>query len=163
MAKTKEQPVFQSWDEVNEGMRSLIEIDQHVTNIESTMNNQLNEIKKDAELRAKPLLAQKEKLMKDIQAFTEHHIDEFRESKTKSLTFGEVGFRRATSISYRNVKAVLEALKLHKMTDCIKVTEAIEKDQLSKYDDAALARIGVKRTSKDKFFLKPAVERIEVQ
>lgn len=161
MAKKKATPVYQSWDEVNEGLRALVEIDQHIYLTEATMNNEINALKKDAELKIKPLLERKEQLEKNIQEFTESRMDEFKDSKTKSLTFGEVGFRKTTSIVIRNVKAVLGALKLHKMNDCIKVTETIDKEELAKYEDEALAKVGAKRSTKDNFFLKPTIERIE--
>ncbi|WP_181454624.1 host-nuclease inhibitor Gam family protein [Paenibacillus dendritiformis] len=161
--KTKSEPVFKSWDEVNQALRDLIEIDQHVQVTEATMNNEINQLKQEAEAKTKPLLARKETLEKNIQAFTESRIEEFTETKTKSLTFGEVGFRKATSIAIRNAKAVLAALKLHNMHDCIKTTETIEKDELGKYSDTALAKIGAKRVTKDKFFMKPDIERIEAQ
>lgn len=159
--KAKPEPVFKSWKQVNEAMRDLIEIDQHVYMIEATMNNQINEIKKEAELKVNPLLARKEELENNIQAYTEYHIDEFKDSKTKSLTFGEVGFRKATSLITRNVKAIIEALKQNRMNDCIKVTETIDKDELGKYDDAALLKVGAKRKTEDRFFCKPNIERIE--
>lgn len=163
MAKKKvtAEPKFKSWDEVNQALRDLIEIDQHIYTTEATMNNEINQLKQEAEAKTKPLLARKETLEQDIQAFTESRIDEFTEAKTKSLTFGEVGFRKTTSIVIRNVKAVLEALKLHRMNDCIKATETIDKDELGKYGDAALTKVGAKRVTKDKFFLKPDIERIE--
>lgn len=161
MAKKKARPVFQSWEEVNQAMGDLIEIDQHVFQIEATMNNHINVLKKEAELKANPLLARKAELEANIQAFTEHHIDEFKDSKTKSLTFGEVGFRRTTSIVTRNVKAIIEALKQNRMLDCIKTAESIDKDKLGQYDDEALLKVGAKRKAEDRFFCKPNIERIE--
>ncbi|MCD9025769.1 host-nuclease inhibitor Gam family protein [Cohnella silvisoli] len=162
MAKKKiETPVLTDWEQVNEALRDLIEIDQQVYLAEATMNNQINQLKQAAELKVKPLLARKEKLEKNILIFTASRADEFKVLKTKNLTFGEVGFRKSTSIIVRNVKAIIEALKQNRMTDCIKVTETLNKEELEKYDDVALQKIGAKRKTDDRPFFKPSIERIE--
>ncbi|PSJ66950.1 hypothetical protein C7J99_22975 [Brevibacillus brevis] len=163
LAKKKAAPVFQSWEEVNQAMREISVLDAQVSSAEAKMNQLINDIKADTEAVVTPLLQRKAELEQHIQVFTESCIDEFKDSKTKSLTFGEVGFRKTTSIVTRNVKAILEALKQNKMFDCIVTKESIDKDELAKYDDAALAKVGAKRDTKDKFFYKPAVERIEAQ
>ncbi|WP_035296171.1 host-nuclease inhibitor Gam family protein [Brevibacillus thermoruber] len=163
MAKKKTAPLFQSWDEVNQALREISVLDAQVSEAEAKMNALINDIKADTEAVVTPLLQRKAELEAHIQAFTESRIDEFKDSKTKTLTFGEVGFRKTTSIITRNVKAILEALKQNKMFDCISVKESIDKDELAKYDDAALAKVGAKRDVKEKFFYKPTVERIEAQ
>ncbi|MGF9798638.1 host-nuclease inhibitor Gam family protein [Brevibacillus agri] len=161
MSKKKAAPLYQSWDEVNNAMRQIAEIDRTIQATEAELNRKIGELKAEAESVAAPLLAEKAELEKHIQAFTESRIDEFKDSKTKFLTFGEVGFRKATSIVTRNVKAIIEALKQNRMTDCIKVSESIDKEELAKYDDPSLERVGAKRKIEDKFFYKPSVERIE--
>ena len=75
------------------------------------MNDDINMIKGRVQNITTPLLEEKELLEKNIKEFTEYKVAEFKEKKTKDFTFGQVGFRKSTSIITRNVKAIIEALK----------------------------------------------------
>lgn len=161
VAKKKQEPAFKSWEEVNQGLKLIGELDRKIQAAESNMNERIDRIKADTENLVNPLIAQKTELETNIQAFTEYHVDDFKEAKSKEFTYGTVGFRKATSVITRNVKAILEALKQNKMTDCILVTEKLNKEELEKYDDAALQKVGAKRKTEDKYFYKLSVERID--
>lgn len=163
MAKTKAAPLFQSWDEVNQALREIAEIDRDVFQVEADLNNEINKLKLEAEAKVLPKAARKQELEKQVQEFTESRMDDFKDSKTKNLTFGEVGFRKTTSLITRNVKAIIEAIKQNRMQDCLKISVSIDKEELAKYDDASLERVGAKRKVEDKFFYKPSVERIETK
>ncbi len=161
MAKAKKiTSSFENWDQVDQALKEIGEIDRKVTAIEADMNETINLVKTTAEDKTKGLLQRKESLEKDVQAFTEGSIDEFKTSKTRKLLFGEVGFRKKTGIITRNVKAIIEALKQNKMTDCIDVTEKLNKEKLAEYDDESLLKVGAKRPTGDTFFYKVSEERI---
>ena len=57
--------VYHNWDEVNQALRELGEIDRSVTRIEADMNRKINEIKADAERDAASHLDRKAKLEKN--------------------------------------------------------------------------------------------------
>lgn len=159
--KKIKETLFKSWDDVGKALEVISEVDQKIAAAEIVLNNRINAIKGEFEDSTRDLIKQKKELETAIQEFTEANIGEFVDSKTKPMTFGEVGFRKTTSIITRNVKAIIEALKQHKMFDCIDTTEKINKDELSKYDDAAILKIGAKRKVKDAYFYKIYSERIE--
>jgi len=153
--------VYRNWDEVNQALKEVGDIDRNVVHIEADMNKKINEIKADAERDASSLLERKKVLETNIQQFTESCSDEFSSSKSKKFMYGTVGFRKTSSIITRNVKAILEALKQNRMTDCILVTEKLNKEELEKYDDKALGKIGAKRKVEDKFFYEISEERVD--
>lgn len=161
MAKKKAEPKFQTWEQIDEALKSISKIDQTVKIHEAKMNDDINMIKGRVQNITTPLLEEKELLEKNIKEFTESKVAEFKEKKTKDFTFGQVGFRKSTSIITRNVKAIIEALKNNKMADCIIAKESINKEELAKYDDASLEKIGAKRKVGDVFFYKVDEERIE--
>lgn len=161
MAKAKGLLVFRSWDEVNQALKELGDIDRNVTRIEADMNRKINEIKADAERDAATHLDRKAKLEKNIQEFTESYSEEFKTSKSKKFLYGTVGFRKSSKITLKNVKAIIEALKQNRMSDCIITTEKINKDELAKYEDAALEKVGAKRKAKDDFFYEISNERVD--
>lgn len=161
MAKQKGLLVFRNWDEVNQALKEVADIDRKVTRIEADMNNKINDIKADAERAATSLLERKKILETNIKEYTESYADEFKVTKSKKFMYGTVGFRKTSKITMKNIKAIIEALKQNKMLDCITVTEKINKEELEKYDDASLEKIGVKRNVKDRFFYELSEERIE--
>lgn len=162
MAKKKTEPLFKEWNQVDEALKGIAKINQTLKAHEAKMNEDINGIKSRVQALTTPLLAEKEFLEKNVQEFVEANASEFKDKKTKEFTFGQVGFRKSTSIITRNVQAILEALKNNKMLNCIIVKESINKEELEKYDDESLAKVGAKRKVEDKYFYKVDEERIEV-
>lgn len=161
MPKKKIEPIFKEWNQVEEALKQIAKIDRTLKLNEIKLNQDIDNIKAKVKSDAKPLLEEKERLEKNIKEFTEANIDEFKDKKSKEFSFGQVGFRKTTTIVTRNVIAMIEALKNNKMFSCITVKESINKEELSKYDDESLVKIGAKRKSEDKFFYKIDEERIE--
>lgn len=161
MARSKKEPAFKSWDEVSQALKIIGELDRKIQAAESSMNERIDRIKTDTENLVNPLVAQKTELETNMEEFTKYHVAEFKEAKSKEFTYGTVGFRKATSVITRNVKAIIEALKQNKMTDCITVIEKLNKEELEKYDDESLQKVGAKRKAGDKYYYKLSVERID--
>lgn len=161
MAKKKAVPTFTCWEQVDEAIKGIAKIDNTLKIHESKMNDDINSIKNRMNEIVAPLLHEKTTLKKNIKEYTESHVLEFTEKKTKDFTVGQVGFRKSTEIVTRNVRAIIEALKNNKMFSCIITKESIDKDELGKYDDEALDKVGAKRKVEDKFFYKVNEERIE--
>ena len=157
----KKQPVYSSWDEVNRALKEIVEIEFKIMQVEGVMNEKINTIKTEADSKTAPLVATKKVLEQHIKAYTEYNIGEFKDSKTRQMSCGEVGFRQSVGVITRNIKAIVGALKQHKMWNCIITKESINKEELAKYDDEALAKIGARRKTEDKFWYKPYVERVE--
>lgn len=161
MAKKKTEPIFQTWEQVDDALKGISKIDQAVKIHEAKMNDDINMIKTKVQSITTPLLEEKALLENNIKEFTKANAAEFKDKKTKDFTFGQVGFRKSTSIVTRNVKAIIEALKNNKMLDCIITKESINKDELTKYDDTSLEKVGAKRKVDDVFFYKVDEERID--
>lgn len=161
MAKKKVEPIYKEWDQVNEALKSIAKIDNTLKMHEARLNEDINSVKTRMENVTAPLFKEKELLEKNISEFTEAHREEFTDKKTRDFTCGQVGFRKVSNIVTRNVQAILEALKNNKMHNAIIVKESINKEELEKYNDASLEKIGAKRKVEDKFFYKINEERIE--
>lgn len=161
MAKKKTEPVFKTWEQIDDALKSISKIDQTIKIHEAKLNDDINMIKTKVQNITTPLLEEKALLEKNIKEFTEANVTEFKDKKTKDFTFGQIGFRKSTSIITRNVKAIIEALKNNKMVDCIITKESINKDELTKYDDVSLEKVGAKRKVEDVFFYKVDEERID--
>ena len=83
------------------------------------------------------------------------------DGKTKSLTFGSLGFRKSTSIIVKKAKAVLVALRAYGMDDCINVKETVNKEALRQYSDDKIAAVGCVKKVDDVFWYEPDYEKLE--
>jgi len=161
MAKKAKVLAFNTWEQVDGALKELATLGTMIAEGEALMNKEIDRIKSIYDEKCKSLLGHQKVLEANIKEFTKSRISEFTDSKSRKFMFGEVGFRKTTKITAKNVKAILEALKQNKMHDCIDVTESLNKDKLSEYDDASIEKIGAKRKVEDKFYYKIDTERIE--
>jgi phage host-nuclease inhibitor protein Gam len=161
MAKKIKEPAYKSWEDVENALKLIAELDQRVVEANNVMNKRIDRIKEETLRDISPLIKQRLQLEEAVEEFTKYRKADFIDKKTRTFTFGEVGFRKTTNIVTRNVKAIIEALKQNKMQDCIDTKESINKDKLADYDDKALETVGAKRKTKDNYFYNIYTERIE--
>lgn len=167
MARTRviEEPTLKSWEDVNDALRQIAEAQIAVDEIESTMQKQILGAKKVAEQQSKPFNDEVARLEREIKTFVTDHRDELGKVKTKSLTFGEVGFRLSTSISLPRAKDKLEdiirKLKSRKMTDCIVTEEKVSKEALKKYGEDTVNAVGATWKQSDVFGYEVNLDKLQ--
>lgn len=150
-----EAPSLKTWEDVNDALRQIAEATIAIGDIESDMQKQTVGAQKIAEEQSKPHKDKIARLEREIKDFTVEHRDEMGKTKTKTLTFGEVGFRLSTSISLPRAKEKLEEiirkLKARQMTDCIVVEEKVSKEALKKYGEDTVNAVGATWKQRDEF------------
>ena len=151
---------FERWDEVAIAVKEIAEINSRIAASEVMMNNAISEIKSNYDAKVAADISRRCELEDEIELYVKAHQNEFTDKKSKEFTFGKVGFRKTTEIITRNVKAIMEALKAHGMNDCIVVTEKIDKDALTKYDDNALLAVGARRKEAEKYYYEVYTEKL---
>lgn len=76
-------------------------------------------------------------------------------TKTRALTFGEVGFRLSTSVSLprakEKIEEIIRRLKTQQMMDCIVVKEDVSKEALKKYGEDTVNAVGATWKQQDVF------------
>lgn len=151
---------FENWDEVATSLKNIGQCRMRIKKAENALNASIAEMKESYEEQIKEDLETAEDLEEQVKLFTNAHKADFADKKTKEFTYGKVGFRKSTEIITRNVKAIIEACKQHKMIDCIKVSEKLDKDVMATYDDKALTAVGAKRSDKENYFMQVYEERL---
>ncbi len=159
MAKKKSK--YETWDEVTVALRDMRDIALRRRRAEIEMNNAITTIKDKFYQTDKPEKQAYDEIATNVKLYVEAHREEFTDKKSRNLTFGTVGFRRATEIVTRNVKAIIAAAKHYAMDDCIDVTEKLNKTAMAKYDDNALEKIGAHRQEKDIYFCELDIDELE--
>lgn len=167
MARTRiiEAPAFKSWEDVNGALREIALEEIALADIDGEMNQQIIGIKKVAEQDAKPHNDRIARLAKDINEFVSEHRDDLGKRKTKTLTFGECGFRQSTTITVPAAKdklaEVIRRLRARKMTDCIAVKETVNKDILRQHGEEKVVAVGATWKQKDVFWYEAARDKLE--
>lgn len=150
-----ETPTLKTWEDVNDALRQIAEATIALGDIESEMQKQVVGAQKVAEQQSKPYNDRIAALEREIKDFVTDHRDEMGKAKSKTLTFGEVGFRLSTAISLPRAKEKLEEiirrLKARQMTDCIVVEEKVSKEALKKYGEDTVNAVGATWKQKDVF------------
>lgn len=150
-----ETPTLKTWEDVNDALRQIAEATIALGDIESEMQKQVVGAQKAAEQQSKPYNDRIAALEREIKDFVTDHRDEMGKAKSKTLTFGEVGFRLSTAISLPRAKEKLEEiirrLKARQMTDCIVVEEKVSKEALKKYGEDTVNAVGATWKQKDVF------------
>lgn len=160
-----EAPSLKSWEDVNDALRQIAEATIALGDIQSEMQKQIVGAQKAAEQQSKPHNDRISKLEHEIKEFVTEHRDEMGKAKSKTLTFGEVGFRLSTSISLPRAKEklaeIVRRLKARQMTDCIVVKEEVSKDALKKYGEDTVNAVGATWKQKDVFGYDLNLARLE--
>lgn len=162
-----EAPVFKTWEEVDAALKEIAEEEIAIADIEGEMNKQMNGIKITAAQEAKPHHDRISSLEKDVKQFVTEHRDELGGKKTKTLNFGETGFRKSTSVVIPKDKGlvaeIIRRLKVKKLTDCIITEEKVNKDALRQHGEDVVIAVGARWKQEDAFWYEASHEKLEAQ
>ncbi|EES73472.1 putative bacteriophage Mu Gam like protein [Paenibacillus sp. oral taxon 786 str. D14] len=160
-----DQPALKSWDDVDLTLKEIGECQLAIERIEAEMNAQISDIKLAAEMSAKPHKERIKLLELQMKAFVEANRDDLGNKKTKEINFGRTGFRKSTKIVLPRAAAklaeVIRRLKEFGMTDCIiQPPEKIDKDNLKKYPENDILKVGASLTVEDTFWYEVDREKL---
>lgn len=164
MAETKAPKPLKSWDEVNEVVGNIGEKENQWAGLQAEKDNKLRAI--ENEYSGMSDIKDEIKFMKErVQNFAESHRGEMEEERKKTLSKGEVYFRKnpasvkLTVLPDVVIKAIRKSKKwaesfLSVKTDIDKsaIKKAFENEKL---DAEALAKFGIEIEKTEGFHVKP--------
>ncbi len=155
---------IETWDNVDEALRRLGEIEIQCAKINGDTTLEINAIKEKAKKEAEGLDSEKKHIEKLITLFCDGYKADFAKKRSKDFNFGTVGFRTVKNVSIPRDKtktiALLKSLKAFGLKDCILYEEKADKDKINELTDETIVKLGLKRTVKDSFRIIPAIEKI---
>lgn len=146
---------YQNWNEVNDAMKRLAELNVYKNKLEADTNGRIDKIKAEVSLQVEPILKEIKELEKDIIRFAEQHKDEFTQKRTKKLQFGKISFRYTKSFKTPDVASAIKALKKFALDEYLRIKEELNKEALAKVDVKTLAKCNIFVTYKDKITIEP--------
>ncbi len=159
--KRMEEPALKSWEEVDSMLKQIREAEIALTDISTTAEKLILDIKQQAEEDAQQYKDKIKQYELQVKEFTTVHRDEMLPAKSKEMTFGQVGFRMSTKVILpKKVERVIAKLKKLGMGDCIITKETVDKDILKTYDEKTILEVGGTLKKSDAFWYETKQEKI---
>jgi len=157
--KIKDAPVLKSWDELDLALKEIAECQLAVEAIDNKKKQKFLAITQEAKDKAQPYEDRVKELARHLKEFVTAHRDEL-DGKTKQLHFGKTGFRLSTRLILGDEDAVKAALRSLGMSDCIVVSETINKEVLKSYGEAEISRAGCTLQTVDTFWYETEPDKL---
>ncbi|WP_018752649.1 host-nuclease inhibitor Gam family protein [Paenibacillus sanguinis] len=163
--KLPDVPALKSWDDVDLVMKEIGECQLAIERVEADMNEVISDVKLASEMEAKPHKERIKLLELQMKEFVDANRDDLGNRKTKEINFGKTGYRKSTKISLPRAAAklaeVIRKLKEFGMTDCVvQPPEKIDKDNLKKYPENEILKVGATLTVDDTFWYEVDREKL---
>jgi len=158
--RTSAVPDLASWEEVNNGLKRLGELEISKRELENKKTELISQITAKFDADAAPLLLEMEQINGSILGFAEAHKDEFVKDRTKELSHGTISMRVSTAVKVISKAICLKALKGLGMLDFILVKEEPNKEMLKTLDDIQLAKVACEKKVVDNITITPKIEEI---
>jgi len=150
-------PVFKEWAEVDGALREVAQIDSRVERVEARYSERIQDLQEKLARETEEVLKRRARLTKDMEEFSTAHKGELGDKRHMKLNHGLVGFRKTPASIKPNKKKkdeILEMLRRHHLKQYIETKHSLKKKELLALSDKQLAKVGLKRHSKDEFWFE---------
>ena len=146
-----------SWQQADDALRQIGENRRDLASIETMMNERIADAKADAEAKGRPIKDHIAMLEQALREFAMLHRADLGKAKSRTLTFGKVGFRQSTRLTLprgvEKIKTIIAELLRRGMKECVVYCRRpkIDKEALKKYSAGEIAEVGAKLEVEDVF------------
>lgn len=169
MATKRKKPLnvfpVKNLEDANKVLARIAHHQREVAAIEADMNKHIDRIKADAKTKAAGHEEKIQGFENGLQAFSEYRKDElFQKARSIPLNFGNIGFRKSTSLkpAVKHTWAmVLGIIKDKGFKTAVRRKESVNKDVLGEWPDDRLEQVSVRRVSTDQFWYEINEEELE--
>jgi phage host-nuclease inhibitor protein Gam len=157
---------IKSMNDANDALGEIAKQQRILADIETKMNDDIDAIKATATAKATVHEKKLQGFENGLQAFSEYSKDDlFQNKKSIELSFGTIGFRKASKLKpmTKNTWArVLEILKEKGLKSAIRVKESPNKEILGEWSEEKLSTVNVQRKTVDQFWYEVKEEDLKV-
>jgi len=151
--------------EANDALSLIAQHQRFIDEKTNEMNERIDAIKEETATAVQTRQEEIARREAGLQAFAEaNKKDLFGQARSKDLIYGVIGFRKSTvlkTLSKVTWKQVLETLLRRKDRTGVRVKHEVDKDELHKWDDRQLGKIGVYKKHEDTFYYEIDEEEIK--
>ena len=168
MARKKPNNLFPvpDLDTANAALAEIAEIKRSLEAVNAAMNESIDRVKGEAEVKAAPLQTRMKHIEAGLQAFAEHNKTElFQKKKSVVLDFGVIGFRKSTSIKPQ--PKTTWAMVLGKIKEfgadfsaAIRTKEDVDKEELATWPEERLNLVSARRVVRDTMYYEVNEQKV---
>lgn len=161
MAKYKASAgALRSWEEVDEAMHRLVLAEIAERDVRASFERQVAAMKEQVKRELDELASRQKREAGDIEAFLKSHKAEFDEPRSRSLTWGRVGFRVSTAVKLaRGVDYVVE-LEKRGLFNCVQTDKKAVRTAMAKLPLEVLQEMQAQLIVSDEPFIETDAERL---
>jgi phage host-nuclease inhibitor protein Gam len=161
-------PGIRTWDEADEKLKQIAALQRELEAATREYEEQVAELKQQLKEISDPINDQIEAFGKLLETFATENMDAFADKRTKTLHFGELGFKVGKPTvkgvpSGRNeaeLERFIANLKARRMFDCVRTVEEVDKNVLRIQPPVVLSELGVSVVQPDEFWFQPFREEV---
>jgi phage host-nuclease inhibitor protein Gam len=147
-------------DEANQALAEIGGLQFKLKVIDGKASEKIGKIKEQAAKDGEESRNRIQELDSALALYAEYNkTDLFKEKKTVTLSYGNIGFRLSTKVSI-STKTTLELLKKLFGSKGIRIKEEVDKEELKTWDDSQLAQVDAAKVEKDTFFYEVNEEEV---
>ncbi len=148
-------------EEADDSLKEIALRKIELKRIDADAQEAIDKIKEEAAGRAEKFKKEIKEYEEGIVAYAQTNQDElFQKKKTVSLTFGEFGFRKSTSIYVKSHEVTVNMLEKLGKKDAVILQKKANKDVLGTFSDKELEEVHCKRKVKETFWYEIDEEEI---
>lgn len=158
MARRKPKNLYPIKDvaEANRVLGEVASLKRQLDGIDNKLNDDIDRLKVESESHAAPLHSRLDSLENGLLAFAEHNKEDlFVGKRSKALDFGSLGYRKSSEIKPKpkhTLAMILGKIKELGFSAGVRISEAVNKDELRTWPDERLELVGARRVEKDTFW-----------
>jgi|Deesub1362B_J571_1020462.scaffolds.fasta_scaffold00591_12 phage host-nuclease inhibitor protein Gam len=154
--KTKAITDIKTWDDVDELVKRLGEIEMDIEGKENRMTQEIEAIKAKYKPEINILHAKAKLIREELERFARQHRTDFSGKNTKILNFGKLRFKTppARLVFLKKKEEIFDELQKLGFSDCIKIKKEVIISKVKTLDDGLLQKIGCKKVrDAEKFYI----------
>ncbi|MCB1202580.1 MAG: host-nuclease inhibitor Gam family protein [Leptospiraceae bacterium] len=164
MAKTRTRVAtpqqIKNLDEANAALAEIGVLTAKTDAIDAVATRKIGAIKEKAATDGAPHRERIKELESALSLYAEYNkSDLFKEKKTLTLAYGNIGYRFSTKVSIKT-KTTLELLKKLFPGRAVRIKEEVDKEELKEWDDSELATVDAAKVEQDTFFYEVNQEQV---
>jgi phage host-nuclease inhibitor protein Gam len=145
---------IKSLEEADRILKEMCEIEASIEAIDNGANEAIAAIKEVAATNGKPLRDRYKSCVKAMEAYARYFRgDLFKDKKSRELSFGTFGFRKAPD-AVSCSKETADLLQNLGFVDYIRTKIEPDKEAMLSLDDETLEKVGAARKQKEDFFVE---------
>ena len=165
MARVKPQAhVVADTKQAEAAMLELAQIGREIERVKLDAEETIAQVKRNASKEMEPLQERHKQLADALCTFSTLNKSElFNKKRSLATPYGPYGFRKSTKLQTMpkiKLADVLERLLEPNISEAIKVKRTVDKEAMREWPDSRLETVGMRRVSKDEFFLEIAKDAL---